>query len=272
MATMMPHNPPKRLHEEAINQYEDPMQSGSIKRPRVISPRSPLSQSAATVEVFPDAIDFPEDIHQRRKHSLDTLSEEDSECDSQNEVEGVENLASGQSGSHRRRQRRRIDADPFQNNLDEENSMAHRVMLPSEAIRKIPEVVLDSDPHPHFTKFSANKTTALPQQSGTPIIEEIPYNPLAIVPYSPPPVIFFPGLSNGAYDQGPDTVGDEMLVSTQKGKGDEGGDQAVDEIVDAMEVLPMLTPTDAGCMLSPGIVNSTTASYDENGADDAMEE
>jgi hypothetical protein len=238
----------------------------------VISPRSPPSHSTTSVEVFPDAIDLAEDIHQRRKHSLDTLSEEDNEYNSEDEIEGVDTLASGQSGSHRgHRQRRRIEADSLQSNVHEEGVMAHTVMLPSDIIRKIPEVVFDSHQHPHFTKISA-----LPEPSTGPIVEEIPYNPLALVPYSPPPLIFFPGLSNGAYTQGRDEMGDEMLVATQKEgdlkKGGQEGEPAVGEIVDAMEVLPMLTPPDAGYMLGPWTEDSNTASCDENAADDAMEE
>ncbi|KAG7666649.1 hypothetical protein NADE_003553 [Nannochloris sp. 'desiccata'] len=265
MATTIPHNPSKRLHEDAINQDKDLLQSASIKRPRVISPRSTLSDSITNVEVFPDAIDLPEDIHQRRKHGLDALFEEDNEYNSEDELEVVDNLASGQPSSCHCRQRRRIDDDSLQN--DVEGTIAHRLMLPPDIIRKIPEVVLDSRRHPHFTKITANKSTTLPQSSSGPLIEEIPYNPLALVPYSPPPLIFFPGLSNGAYAQGRDTGGSEMLTSTQEEEED-----GVDRNVDAMEVLPMLTPPDAGFMLGPWTVNSNTANCDENGGEDAMEE
>jgi hypothetical protein len=274
---MIHHHSSKRLHEDDINQGQDLLQSGSIKRPRVISPRSPLSDSMTTAAVvsFPDVVELPEDIQQRRKHSLDTLSEE-------------KNGYNSEDDSEHSRQRRRIDDDGGAIAIDDgefedEESNTHRVMLPSNIIRKIPEVVLEAGHHHRHTNniftctpttiksISASTTAQNQNQRDGPIIEEIPYNPLALVPYSPPPLVLFPGLSSGAYPQR-DTMADEMRTSTttQEGTGHEG----IDRNVDAMEVLPMLTPPDAGYMLGPWTVDNTSAVplCDEEDGDDAMEE
>ncbi len=266
---MLHHTPSKRLHEEDISESVDP---DSIKRPRVlhelISPRSPLSDFPTTttaIEVFPDAIELPEeDIHtQRRKHSLDTISEKD---DSEDEL--LEDAA-GQSPRRHSRQRRRISEDLVADDDDDDEALnkAHKIMLPTEYIRKIPEVVLEPHKPPHHLPSSnggggGGITTSLTttaanlqqqqQPSRGPVIEEIPYNPLALIPYSPPPLIFFPGLASSPQNA-------QQSRDTMEESGGDG---------DAMEVLPILTPLDAGYMLGP---MNTQCDNDEED-DDAMEE
>ncbi len=270
---MIHHQPHKRLHEDDTNVEHDLLHPDSIKRPRVISPRSPFSDSTTIPEVFPDVVELPEDIHQRRKHTLDTLSEEDTAGYTSEDVEVV---VEGHPAHHHTRQRRRVEEEPFreEEELEEDSVGGHTVMIPSDIIRKIPEVVLEST-QLHPTNIIPNAISTA-QPSGL-VIEEIPYNPLALIPYSPPPKIFFPGLSSGAYPQR-DSIEDEMLTSTQEEEGEEADDEnqlgGARYGGDAMEVLPMLTPPDAGYMLGAwtGNTPNDNASCGDDETGDAMEE
>src|SRR6476619_5467504 len=110
MATMIHHHPSKRLHEDGTNLDQGLGYPGSIKRQRVISPRGADSTTTnAGVEIYPDAIDLPEDTQHPRKHSLD-ISTADNGYSSEGEADELL-TEGGAPQSHRCRQRRKLKGD-----------------------------------------------------------------------------------------------------------------------------------------------------------------
>ena len=271
MATMIHHHPPKRLHEDDTNLDQGLLCPGSIKRQRLISPRgadSTTTNVGYVADTYPDAIDLPDDTQQRKRNSLD-ITVDDSGYTSEDETEELPTEQTHQS-HHRGHQRRKCNEDDLDSAADDEEM--HRVMIPSDIIKKIPEVILVSH-HPHIPSPPPLTTSHHERQRQGPVIEEIPYNPLALVPYSPPPLILFPGLSRGEYGQR-DMTNDMLTTTQEEGEEEEedfqnvqgrGGDA---RDVDAMEVLPMLTPPDAGFMV--GAWTGDVCGDDDGG--DAMEE
>ena len=112
-----------------------------------------------------------------------------------------------------------------------------KVVLPLNFAHTIPSVILGTPKPPKLAQFE--------DRSG-PIIEEIPYNSLALVPYSPIPQIILPP-SSPRRDQPVDSSQEERSIP--ESQEDTFRDAAEDDNGDgsgAMDVIPMLTPPDAG--------------------------
>lgn len=223
---MLPSHPKRGLDESP----DDMMASQDVpaKRPRHESPAPAASPAVAapsplvspegedldldTEVSLPDAIEEPlGEAARKRRHSSDSAGSPSDEEDR----DGPEGAPS--------RQRRHVTDAGF------------RLVLPEGFSRTIPSVVLDDGPLPLGPPAADRRG---------PLVEEVPYNAMAIVPYTgPPPLVALPAEGGGSSDDGEGTPPAESPPPPPSQPGMETeGDGAGNGVIE------MLTPLECGSL------------------------
>lgn len=201
----VPGSPSLHPHLAAIPEEPGTRQRITINAMDTSLPTASLFNGTATSQAtYPDVIELPPNDEEAM---LDEEPNESSDADDLWESE------------HPHKHRQQLsEGNNNQNNI--------RVVLPPNFARSIPSVLLETPTRP-----------VLPFEERTgPIIEEVPYNPLALVPYSPRPEILFP----------PNSPLRDNACEEERSQPYHGGGVCQEEESEdgSMEVIPMLTPPD----------------------------